>query len=147
MKIDKKITGYKVAQNAIPEEPSKEVMHESIARPEHLRGSTYKMKTPLSNHALYVTINDVVLNEGTDHEVLHPYEIFINSKEMEYYQWVTALTRVISAVFRKGGDIKFLIEELKCIADPKGGFWHQGKYAPSLVAQIGAILETHLEKK
>ena len=144
MKIEQKITGYKVASPAEPSQAPKEVMHESVERPEHLRGSTYKLKTPLSDHSLYVTINDVLLNEGTDHEAFHPYEIFINSKEMEYYQWVTALTRVISAVFRKGGDVHFLIEELKSVADPKGSFWYKGKQVGSLVALIGGTIETHL---
>jgi len=144
MKIDKRITGYAVAKP--PEEPLKEIMHEAVERPEYLRGSTYKLKTPLSEHALYLTINDVVLNEGTDHEAYHPYELFINSKEMEYYQWVTALTRVISAVFRKGGDVKFLVEELKTVADPKGGFWYKGKQVGSIVGLIGATIESHLER-
>jgi hypothetical protein len=146
MKIDKKIVGYKVASPSSPIEQPKQVMHEAVERPEHLRGCTYKLKTPLSDHSIYLTINDVVLNAGTDHEAFHPYEIFINSKEMEYYQWVTALTRVISAVFRKGGDVEFLIEELKTVADPKGSFWYKGKQFGSIVALIGATIETHLER-
>lgn len=104
--IDQPIVGYKVKT---PEEPmvsakSAEIvqMHESLARPEMLLGSTYKIKTPLSDHALYVTINDIVLNEGTAHELRRPFEVFINSKSMDHFQWVVALTRVISAVFRKG---------------------------------------------
>jgi hypothetical protein len=120
-------------------------MHESVERPEILLGSTYKIKTPLSDHALYITINDIILNEGTEHEQRRPFEIFINSKNMENFQWVLALTRVISAVFRKGGDATFLVEELKAVFDPKGGYFKRGgKFMPSLVAEIGEAIEGHM---
>src|SRR3569623_1822545 len=123
-----------------------EVMgNEEIERPDMLVGSTYKVKTPLSEHALYVTINDVVLNEGTPHELRRPFEIFINSKNMDHFQWIVALTRIISAVFRKGGDVTFLVEELKAVFDPRGGYFKKGgKYMPSLVAEIGDAIENHL---
>lgn len=120
-------------------------MHEALERPEYLVGNTYKVKTPLSEHALYITINDVVLNEGTDHEQRRPFEIFINSKSMEHFQWIVALTRIISAVFRKGGDVTFLVEELKSVFDPRGGYFKRGgKFMPSLVAEIGDIIDQHL---
>jgi len=120
-------------------------MHERVERPEMLVGSTYKIKTPLSEHALYVTINDIVLNSGTEHEQRRPFEIFINSKNMEHFQWIVALTRIISAVFRKGGDVTFLVEELHSVFDPKGGYFKRGgKYMPSLVAEIGDAIESHL---
>ena len=110
-----------------------------------LLGSTYKVKTPLSEHALYVTINDVVLNQGTEQEIRRPFEIFINSKNMDNFQWIVALTRIISAVFRKGGDITFLVEELHSVFDPRGGYFKKGgKYMPSLVAEIGDAIEAHL---
>ncbi len=151
VKIDRKIVAYKVkAPNETPadEELSRaiEEMHENVSRPEALRGSTYKIKTPLSEHALYITINDIVLNAGTEHEQRRPYEIFINSKSMEHFQWVLALTRVVSAVFRKGGDCTFLVEELKGVFDPKGGYFKRGgRFMPSLVAEIGDCIETHLK--
>ena len=120
-------------------------MHEKIERPDVLLGSTYKVKTPLSEHALYVTINDVILNAGTPHELRRPFEIFINSKNMDHFQWIVALTRIISAVFRKGGDVTFLVEELKAVFDPRGGYFKKGgKYMPSLVAEIGDAIENHL---
>ncbi|TQV85713.1 NrdJb [Exilibacterium tricleocarpae] len=120
-------------------------MHEKVDRPELLLGATYKIKTPLSDHALYVTINDIVLNPGTDHELRRPFEIFINSKNMDHFQWVVALTRVISAVFRKGGDCTFLVDELKAVFDPQGGYFKTGgKFMPSLVAEIGHAIESHL---
>jgi hypothetical protein len=120
-------------------------MHEKIERPDVLLGSTYKVKTPLSEHALYVTINDVVLNAGTPHELRRPFEVFINSKNMDHFQWIVALTRIISAVFRKGGDVTFLVEELKAVFDPRGGYFKKGgKYMPSLVAEIGDAIEYHL---
>ncbi len=120
-------------------------MHEKLERPEMLLGSTYKVKTPLSEHALYVTINDVVLNQGTAQESRRPFEIFINSKNMDNFQWIVALTRIISAVFRKGGDITFLVEELHSVFDPRGGYFKKGgKYMPSLVAEIGDAIEAHL---
>jgi hypothetical protein len=120
-------------------------MHEKLERPEVLMGSTYKVKTPLSEHAMYITINDVVLNQGTEHEIRRPFEIFINSKNMDHFQWIVALTRIISAVFRKGGDSTFLVEELKAVFDPKGGYFKKGgKYMPSLVAEIGDVIETHM---
>jgi hypothetical protein len=122
-------------------------MHENVERPEMLLGSTYKIKTPQSEHALYITINDMILNMDTEHEERRPYEIFINSKNMEHFQWVLALTRVISAVFRKGGDACFLVEELKAVFDPKGGYFKKGGvYMPSLVAEIGCAIESHLKQ-
>ena len=120
-------------------------MHERLERPERLIGATYKIRTTLSEHALYVTINDVVLNAGTEHEMRRPFEIFINSKNMEHFQWIVALTRIISAVFRKGGDVAFLVEELHSVFDPRGGYFKPGgKYIPSLVAEIGTVIEDHL---
>lgn len=143
--IDRKITGFSIKQ---PEEkvPTIEQMHEKLERPELLQGATYKIKTPLSDHALYITINDVILNPGTDHEVRRPFEIFINSKNLEHFQWVVALTRVISAVFRKGGDVTFLVEELKAVFDPQGGYFKSGgRFMPSLVAEIGDAIEAHMK--
>jgi len=120
-------------------------MHEKVQRPEMLIGSTYKIKTPLSEHALYVTINDIVLNQGSEHELRRPFEIFINSKNMDHFQWIVALTRIISAVFRKGGDVTFLVDELRSVFDPRGGYFKKGgKYMPSLVAEIGDAIESHL---
>jgi hypothetical protein len=149
--IKSKIVGYEVVKaeqpQAEPEKPENNVvqMHESVERPEMLLGSTYKIKTPLSDHALYISIDDIILNEGTEHEQRRPFEIFINSKNMENFQWVLALTRVISAVFRKGGDCTFLVEELKAVFDPKGGYFKRGgKFMPSLVAEIGEAIENHM---
>ena len=154
-KINSKIVSFKVVKEDEPEavvEASNEIgsdvvhMHEDVERPELLLGSTYKVKTPLSEHALYITINDIVLNPGTDHELRRPFEVFINSKSMDNFQWVVALTRVISAVFRKGGDSCFLVEELKAVFDPKGGYFKKGgKYMPSLVAEIGDAIESHMK--
>lgn len=156
--IASKIVGYEVLTPASEEEnqvqetkqdleKAIEQMHENVSRPEELHGSTYKVKTPLSDHALYITINDIVLNAGTDHEQRRPFEIFINSKNMDQFQWVVALTRVISAVFRKGGDCTFLVEELKAVFDPQGGYFKRGgKFMPSLVAEIGEAIESHLTK-
>jgi hypothetical protein len=160
VKIDKKITGYSVA---VPEDKAREPvpvqivekerhaadvihMHERIERPEVLIGSTYKIKSPLVEHAMYVTINDIVLNSGTEHELRRPFEVFINSKSMDHFQWIVALTRIISAVFRKGGDVTFLVEEMKAVFDPRGGYFKAGGvYMPSLVAEIGAVVEDHLK--
>ncbi|MGI9247308.1 MAG: NrdJb [Steroidobacteraceae bacterium] len=122
-------------------------LHEKVERPEELIGSTYKIKTPVSDHAMYVTINDIVLNEGTEHEQRRPFEIFINSKNLDHYQWIVALTRIISAVFRKGGDVTFLVEELKAVFDPRGGYWQSGgKFMPSIIAELGHVIEKHLQK-
>jgi len=155
IKIEQKIVDYRVAseeeeQPTAVEECSEAEsnivhMHERVARPEMLFGSTYKIKTPLSEHALYVTINDIILNHGTLHEVRRPFEVFINSKNMDHFQWIVALTRIISAVFRKGGDISFLVEELRSVFDPAGGYFKKGgKYMPSLVAEIGDVIHCHL---
>ena len=119
---------------------------EEVQRPEMLIGSTYKIKTPVSDHAMYVTINDIVLNEGTDHEQRRPFEVFINSKNLDHYQWIVALTRIISAVFRKGGDVTFLVDELKAVFDPRGGYWQPGgKFMPSIIAELGHVIEKHLQ--
>jgi hypothetical protein len=163
VKIDKKIKGYAVvtpeAKEAARVEsvqraeleaqlPMADViqMHEKIERPEVLIGSTYKIKSPLVEHAMYVTINDIVLNAGSEHEQRRPFEIFINSKSMDHFQWIVALTRIMSAVFRKGGDVTFLVEEMKAVFDPKGGYFKAGGvYMPSLVAELGSIVEDHLK--
>ena len=152
IRIDQKIIEYGIksreeAPATPPPRPKAEViqMHEKLERPEVLLGSTYKVKTPLSEHALYVTINDVVLNAGTEHEQRRPFEIFINSKNMEHFQWIVALTRIVSAVFRKGGDVTFLVEELRSVFDPRGGYFKKGgRYMPSLVAEIGDVIEAHM---
>jgi hypothetical protein len=147
IKIEQKITGYEVAKKDDAKSSSESnvvQMHEKLERPEMLLGSTYKLKTPLTEHALYVTINDIVLNPDTPHEKRRPFEIFINSKSMDHFQWVVALTRVISAVFRKGGDVTFLVEELRSVFDPRGGYFKKGKYTPSLVAELGDVIETHM---
>jgi hypothetical protein len=154
-KIDKRIVDYSVAKVVPPAgtesgPPPPSVgrvvqMHEKLMRPEMLLGATYKITTPHSEHALYVTINDIVLNPGTPHELRRPFEMFINSKSMEHFQWIVALTRIVSAVFRKGGDVTFLVEELRSVFDPKGGYFRKGgRYVPSLVAEIGDVLEHHL---
>jgi hypothetical protein len=165
VKIDSKIVSYKVVENeqkpANPagtaaqataasgvqvQETNVIQMHESFQRPERLVGSTYKVKTPMSEHAMYITINDVILNEGTEHEVRRPFEVFINSKNMEHFQWVVALTRLISAIFRKGGDATFLAEELKAVFDPRGGYFKKGGvFMPSIVAEIGHAIEDHMK--
>ncbi len=121
-------------------------MHEKVVRPEMLVGNTYKIKTPVSEHAFYITINDILLNPGTPYEKRRPFEIFINSKNMDHYQWISGLTLIISAVFRKGGDVTFLANELRSVFDPKGGYFKRGgKYMPSLVAEIGDVIESHLK--
>ncbi|WP_460759434.1 TSCPD domain-containing protein [Lysobacter fragariae] len=165
VKINKKIKGYTVvtaddkAKEAIKAEsvsratveaelPVADViqMHERVERPEVLIGSTYKIKTPLVEHAMYVTINDIVLNPGTEHELRRPFEVFINSKNMDHFQWIVALTRIMSAVFRKGGDVTFLVDEMRAVFDPRGGYFKAGGvYMPSLVAEIGAVVEEHLK--
>lgn len=154
IKIDKKIIDCSVVKDADQTSaPAAETaavtnvvqMHEKLERPQMLHGTTYKITTPLSEHALYVTINDIILNEGTKHELRRPFEIFINSKNMDHFQWIVALTRIISAVFRKGGDVTFLVDELRSVFDPHGGYFKKGgKFMPSLVAEIGDVLESHL---
>ena len=153
IKIEKKIVSYSVVDKTDEQKDEKKEMlaevvqiGEPLARPDKITGSTYKVKTPVTEHALYITINDVIMNEGTDQEHRRPFEIFVNSKNMEHFQWIVGLTRVMSAVFRKGGDLTFLIEELESVFDPNGGYYKKGgKYVPSLVAELGQVLEEHLK--
>ena len=174
IKIEKKISKYRVQKPADPAaavaapadgagvvklEPQVEMtrgkdgrsakvvrMTEEVQRPEFLIGATYKIKTPVSDHAMYVTINDIVLNEGTPYEQRRPFEVFINSKNLDHFQWIVALTRIISAVFRKGGDVTFLVDELKAVFDPRGGYWQAGgKFMPSIIAELGHVIEKHLQ--
>ncbi|HEU0277598.1 MAG TPA: NrdJb [Rhodanobacteraceae bacterium] len=159
VRITKKIKGYEVFGPETKPSPAPDAaqapaassvtiiqMHEKLERPEVLKGRTYKIKSPLFEHALYVTINDIVLNAGTEFEMRRPFEIFINSKNMDHFQWIVALTRVMSAVFRKGGDVTFLVEELKAVFDPRGGYFKAGGvYMPSIVAELGNIIEQHLK--
>ena len=166
VKIAEKIIGYEIADKSGSSTPAPDVvaaatppappqpdaeggnvarMHEKVERPEMLVGSTYKIRTPVSKHAFYITINDIVLNPGTPYEKRRPFEMFINSKNMDHYQWISALTLIVSAVFRKGGDVAFLVQELQSVFDPKGGYFRKGgKFMPSLVAEIGDAIESHL---
>lgn len=164
IKISKTIAGYEVvkpeeelaAKKAAAEEREARTsakvirMTEKVMRPEgmeSLEGSTYKIKTPLDDHAMYVTINDIVLNSGTEFEQRRPFEIFINSKNMDHFQWIVALTRLMSAVFRKGGDVTFLADELQAVFDPKGGYFKPGgKFMPSIIAEIGDVIAHHMQK-
>ena len=114
-------------------------MTQPLDRPEVLPGQTYKLRWPESDHALYITLNDII-QDGRR----RPFEVFINSKNMEHYAWTVALTRMISAVFRRGGDIAFVVEELKAVFDPRGGQWMGGRYVPSLLAAIGEVIERHM---
>ena len=116
-------------------------MSEPLDRPSTLDGNTYKIKWPDSEHAIYVTINDIIVNDKR-----RPFEVFINSKNMEHFAWTVGLTRMISAVFRRGGDVSFVVDELKAVFDPRGGAWVGGKYIPSILAAIGGILEEHMMK-
>ena len=162
IKISRKIKGYSVqkpedakkdavpavAPVAVAATPDSNIvqMHEKLERPEVLIGSTYKIKSPLVEHAMYVTINDIVLNPGTEYELRRPFEVFINSKNMDHFQWIVALTRIMSAVFRKGGDVTFLVDEMKAVFDPRGGYFKAGGlYMPSIVAEIGSVVEEHLK--
>ena len=124
-----------------PQTPHGDViyMSEPLDRPGALDGATYKVKWPDSEHAIYITINDIVLNGHR-----RPFEVFINSKNMEHFAWTVALTRMISAVFRRGGDVSFVVEELKAVFDPRGGAWMQGRYIPSILAAIGGVIERHM---
>jgi len=114
-------------------------MSEPLDRPQALEGNTYKLKWPDSEHAIYLTVNDIIINGHP-----RPFEVFINSKNMEHFAWTVALTRMISAVFRRGGDVSFVVEELKAVFDPRGGAWMGGKYIPSILAAIGGVIERHM---
>jgi ribonucleoside-diphosphate reductase alpha chain len=114
-------------------------MTKPLGRPEVLPGQTYKVRWPESDHAIYITINDIITDARR-----RPFEVFINSKNTEHYAWTVGLTRMISAVFRRGGDVSFVVEELKAVFDPRGGHWMNGRYVPSLLAAIGEVIEEHL---
>ncbi len=118
---------------------SVEPNHSPIPRPGKLAGSTYKLRWLDAKHAIYITINDI--EEAGQRR---PFEVFISSANMEHFSWVVALTRMISAVFRRGGEVAFVAEELKGIFDPRGGQWSGGRYVPSLIAAIGGIIEQHM---
>lgn len=141
--IDSKIVGFSVGPAA--PKPPPVAMHEGIERPDVLEGRTYRLKSPaVLDAALYITINDAVLNAGTPHEKRHPYEIFINTKDPKSLQWMTLATRLMSAVFRKGGDVTFVIDEMRSIYDPSGGHFAAGKQYHSVIGEIADIVEKHL---
>ncbi|MBL4812531.1 MAG: adenosylcobalamin-dependent ribonucleoside-diphosphate reductase [Rhodobacteraceae bacterium] len=135
------VSGSSDSSAAAPPKEKGEVVYmaEPLSRPASLEGATYKLKWPDSEHAVYITINDVLIGGHR-----RPFEIFINSKNMENFAWTVALTRMISAVFRRGGDVSFVVEELKAVFDPRGGAWMGGKYVPSILAAIGGVIEKHL---
>ena len=132
-------TPQKSARHTDPYESGVVYLTQPLDRPEALGGATYKVRWPDSDHAIYITLNDVV-QDGRR----RPFEVFINSKNMEHYAWTVALTRMISAVFRRGGDVSFVVEELKAVFDPRGGQWMGGRYVPSLLAAIGEVIERHM---
>ena len=115
-----------------------------MERPNAVPGKTYKLRWPESDHAIYITVNDIEVEGENGRKQRHPFEVFINSKNMEHYAWTVALTRMISAVFRRGGDVAFVVEELKAVFDPRGGQWMNGRYIPSLLAAIGEVIEKHM---
>ena len=121
-------------------------MAKPLEREGVLAGYTYKIRWPGSDHAMYITINDIECDgpAGGPAKRRRPFEIFINSKNLEHYAWTVALTRMISAIFRRGGDVAFVVEELKAVFDPQGGQWMGGRYVPSLLAAIGGVIETHM---
>lgn len=138
-----------VAPPVPPAEGDVVYMTDPLARPAMLPGCTYKLRWPESDHAIYITLNDILQESpgkaGDGREARRrPFEIFINSKNMEHYAWTLALTRMISAVFRRGGDVSFVVEELKAVFDPRGGAWMEGRYVPSLLAAIGGVIEQHM---
>ncbi len=146
-KIEHKITGFEVVKPESEQEQANNItaIAPLLERDDVLEGTTYKIKTPNSEHAMYITINDVVVNAGSLDAHRRPFEIFINSKNMEHFMWIVALTRITSAIFRKGGDVTFLVEELKAVFDPRGGYYKRGgKYMPSIVAEIGEVIQQHL---
>ena len=155
-KIEKKILSVSLVKSdtvstapepiiALTPQPVVQRLNENLKRPDILHGKTYKIKPPVCDSALYITINNIVLNEDSDNKCIHPFEIFIASKNMAEYQWVTAFTRVASAVFRKGGDVTFIVEELKSVQDPNGGYFSKHGRMLSVVAEIGHILEKHFK--
>lgn len=155
--ITQKIASVSVAKPGeapnVPGEPAlvvaKEQLNEKVRRPQRLEGNTYKINVPdhVLSSALYMTINDITLNEGTEHETRQPFEVFFASKDTKAFQWVSALSLLISAIFRKGGDVKFLIDELKSVSDPNGGYFSAVAHGmmPSIVAHIGYTIEEHFK--
>ena len=138
VKLDSPVVGFKLVDTATAD------LTEKTERPHALCGTTYKLKTHLTQNAFYITINDIVLNANTPQETRRPFEIFFNSKNVEHYQWMVALTRIMSGVFRKGGDCTFLVEELKSVFDPRGGYFKGRQFIPSMLYEVGEIVEKHL---
>ena len=140
-KIEQKITGYKVKTEEVSaSEPAISRYHESHDRPEVVRGKTYKLKP--ADHAFYITINDAEIDG-----VWRPIELFVNTKDIQHFMWVMIFSRLVSAILRKGGEYEFMIDEMKAIIDPAtGGYWKKGEgHVPSLIADIGNILEKHIK--
>lgn len=154
IKITKKIVGYAIKKETEePIVPNLEYVHENLKRPFKLKGTTYRIKPPQESSGLYLTINNIVLNEGTNNEQEYPFEVFVNAREMDSYQWIVAMTRSASAIFRKGGNVTFLVREYEAVKEPGGGYmgkdhFHpkKGKFYDSVVAEIGYILRHHMEE-
>lgn len=149
--ISQKIIGFSIVEQAAGpakvEQTKLQTVSEELELPDELPAMRYRLRTPLSTSAVYILISDIILNEGTPFERRQPVEVFINSKDNSAFQWVTTMTRMISAILRKGGEVAFIVEELKSIHDPNGGYMAKGGvWVPSLVAEIGGILEKHMRK-
>ena len=108
-------------------------------RPAILSGKTYKLYWPPNEATFYVTIND----DGA----ARPFEIFISSTHAQYTEWTTALTLMITAILRRGGDVSFIAENLKQIVSATSSAWVKGKYCNSLVAMIGETIELHMNRE
>jgi hypothetical protein len=143
--IEEEIVAVQVLDASAAGEVKLEEVSEDLEIPDVLPATRYRLRTPLSSSSIFIVISDIILNKGTEFEKRQPIEIFIMSKDAKAYQYVTTITRLISAVFRKGGDVTFIVEELKNIHDPNGGYLGRGGvWVPSLVAEIGGIIEKHM---
>lgn len=155
LKISRKIVSVAIKKDTDEVEvPNLEYVHEDLKRPFKLKGTTYRIKPPQESSGLYLTVNNIILNEGTDNEQEYPYEVFVNAREMDSYQWIVAMTRSASAIFRKGGNVTFLVREYEAVKEPSGGYMGKdhfcnkpkGKFYDSVVAEIGYILRHHMEE-
>jgi ribonucleoside-diphosphate reductase alpha chain len=134
LKVAGESIALEVARHMADNPPPLPMAVEVMERPRILQGRTYKLKWPQTGDNWYITIT---------HRGGVPFEVFITTKVAAHAEWVQALSILLTAVLRRGGDVKFLITELQGIHSASGGQYitEQRKFRHSQVAAIGGVIE------
>jgi len=101
-------------------------------RPDIVPGNTHKVKWPTTGDNIYITVTNV---DG------EPLELFIKHQDSSIGEWTDALSRMVTGVMRRGGDLRFIVDQLSKVGSTSGGAFVDGVYRPSVVAAIAGVVE------